>query len=300
MSGRKNCKGGKRDALSGRLAREIPNQIPELLYCYSDEGDSLQTCVLSVDELITIVDAEIPEINSSSTITAEEVSGPSKVDWRTVADIGIDVVRDKARRFGRVIAEFGWKGRFYYKSTAGKLFIIFKGYASTRNVFNGIRYLQDHAKVLSYGLAKSQVVASAVKVNPVSIFVLTGLNILETIISDDKDFIDATAQFSTDMVKIIAATVAGAAAAVAVASAATLIALPAVAIVGAGFVVAVAVSLALDYVDNTLGITSAIADALRKSRDDFRAVREEASRTLSWCNSPQGAYACMRRMFHGF
>lgn len=216
---------------------------------------------------------------------------------RTELDIFRNM-KDQVKQMHMIFEEFGWKGQSYVKRIDGKNYVIFKGKSGLRHVFGRTKYLSSNAKVVSYGLGRQ--LGNVMRGSFVSIMFVSALNVIETIVSEDKDFIDATAQFTTDVVKTIAAGVASAA----VGAIASTVAAPVVLAVGASIVVGIVVALALDKVDAKFAITTNLSAWLRKEYEESKLRLEKQTKQVRrewmWCNSPEGAMACMQRLFGGY
>ncbi len=217
--------------------------------------------------------------------------------YRTELDLSRNLV-GQVQQVKLVLQEFGWSGKSYVKSIGGKNYVVLKGYASKRSVLRGTKYLADNAKVVTYGIGKQS--TTFVKGGLVSILFISAINVIETIVREDKDFIDGAAQFATDAVKTVAAAVAGAAAGAALST----VSAPVVLVVGTVIVVGIVAALVLDKIDAKLEITTSLTSWLRRhweqSKNTWELQTYEFQRQLMWCNSPEGAMACMKRMFGGY
>ncbi|MEL6107062.1 MAG: hypothetical protein AAFU85_13545 [Planctomycetota bacterium] len=205
---------------------------------------------------------------------------------------------ENIREMTKILREFGWKGSYYEKVTNGRRYIIFKGNPQMREVFRGTRYLANNSKVVSFGLG-SQVLRNSVKVNAVVSFIfVTSYNVIETLIRDDKDFVDAAAEVPVDLAKVIITSAATAAAGAAAAAASA----PVVVVVGVGIAVGIVVAFGLDYLDAKFEISASLKSWLRReleaARRQVERNLEPARREYNWCYS--NPVACMERMFGGY
>ena len=232
-------------------------------------------------------------------VTQEELIALAQTlnSLRTEFDIARNI-QGQAEQMRMIFQEFGWKGSSYVKRINGKNYVVFKGYPGLRKVFDGTKYLTNNAKAVSYGLGRQ--LGNAMRGSFVSIIFVSALNVIETIVSEDKDFIDASAQFTTDVVKTIAAGIASAA----VGALASTVAAPVILAVGASIVVGIVVALALDKVDAKFAITTSLSDWLRREYEESKLQlekqKQQIRREWMWCNSPEGAMACMERLFGGY
>ncbi|MEM9588355.1 MAG: hypothetical protein AAGA03_13815 [Planctomycetota bacterium] len=252
-----------------------------------------------VDVCDVIVDEEIEALVLDGDQLKAALQDLIDTYGKTGAAIAYDM-KDNISTMSKLLREFGWKGKFYEKTVNGTRYVIFKGDQTLRQIFRGTRYLGTNAQVMSYGIGR-QALRHTVKVNAIVTFVfITGYNVIETIIRDDKDFIDAAAEIPVDLAKTI---VAGAAT-VAAGAIATAAGAPVVVVVGAGIAVGIVVSIGLDYIDDKLQISASLKAWLR-------GVLEEAAKELerstyefrvqwNWCNSREGALPCMERLFGGY
>lgn len=278
MSPRPTCSAGPQNAsrreIAGARGHESEN-------CTVTVDDQMEALVLEEGELAVVLQDLLDTYGKTSASVANDLPGQIK-QLRTLLD------------------EFGWKGAYYEKVVNGKRYVILKGPAGLRSIFRGTRYLANHSQVMSYGIGR-KAMRNAVKVNAVVSFIfVTGYNVIETVIRDDKDFIDAAAEVPVDLAKTIitGAAVAGAGAVAAAASA------PVVVIVGAGIAVGIVVAIGLDYIDEKFEISASLKEWLRRELE--RAAQElerdmqEVRRDWQWCNSPGGIMPCLERMFGGF
>ena len=216
---------------------------------------------------------------------------------KTLADTARGT-RENVQELSKILREFGWRGRYYEKVVNGRRYIIFKGDPQMRQVFRGTRYLANNSKVVSFGLG-SQVLRNSVKVNAVVSFVfVTTYNVIETLIREDKDFIDAAAEVPVDLAKVIITSAATAAAGAAAAAASA----PVLVVVGAGIAVGIVVAFGLDYLDAKFEISASLKSWLRRELEEAARRMEEnlepARREYNWCYS--NPVACMERMFGGY
>ena len=115
-------------------------------------------------------------------VTAEELESLAKSlsqtvnNWRTEIDI-VRNLADQKKQMQMIFEEFGWKGSSYVKKINGKNYVVFKGYAGLREVFQSTKYLADNARVVSYGLGKQA--GNVMKGNFVSILYVTAFNVIE-------------------------------------------------------------------------------------------------------------------------
>lgn len=241
-------------------------------------------------EAVLLTAAEVKEFLATVTSAAHQS--------RTWIDVGYQTYSDYLPQLRRVLKEFGWETSAYEKIIKGKKYVVLKGRPGLRKVFRGTKYSWTNPKIVQYGMGRQT--GKLLKGSRVTLVILSALNVAEAIMSDDHDFIDATAQLTTDIAKTAIASIAAAA----LASVVIPVTAPIVVAVGASIVLGIAVGFVLDEVDASFGITKALTDWMRvhyeQGQKNIDEAKREARRSWSWCNSPQGANACMRRLFGGF
>ena len=173
------------------------------------------------------------------------------------------VVKDLRRSFGRV----------YYKTYNGAQYIIFKGYAGLRSILTGTRYGVKNPKIVSMGIGPHGARASIRQGGILSVVLLTAVNVIDYVLTDEMTLADLIGQMASDVVKVGIATGASIAAATAVGTAGV-IASVAVGPLIAAVVVGVGVALVLDHIDNRFQLTEKLKDYLNRTAAELHAEIE--------------------------
>ncbi|MDG5817061.1 hypothetical protein QA601_18330 [Chitinispirillales bacterium ANBcel5] len=167
---------------------------------------------------------------------------------------------------------------FYIKPYNGKYFVIFKGLSGTRATFRGTRYALQNPRVMALSAVQSPTAGAtaaarglspALRGNVLTVVVIGVVDLVawhQGMLSDDGRFIsDLIVEFGMNVSKAaISAVVAG----FVVGFGCMLLgvtAAPVFAIVAAGLVITVVVGITLDYLDETLGVSSALRNQGRKA-----------------------------------
>lgn len=165
---------------------------------------------------------------------------------------------DDAVTLAKLIGDLGGVGvRSYVKNYGGKPHIILKGYPGLRKILTAPKYGIKNPKVISMGLGKAGAVSAAKVGGIVTVVLLTAYRVVDYFLTDEATLSRLIGTLSTDMIKV-GITVAASIGAASVGSVATLAIGPILAVV----VVGVGVSMLLEYVDNSAGITNRVIAGL--------------------------------------
>lgn len=148
----------------------------------------------------------------------------------------------------KLVKDFGVNGKVVLKPVNGKQYVIFKGYAGTRSIFAGTRYLATNPKVVDMAIGKVGVNRAIMSGARVTIFLVVPLNILNSILSDQQTMTQLIGSTATDLAKVGAASAIASLAATATATLTTLAAGPIVVAVVVG--VATSLALSMHWIDN--------------------------------------------------
>jgi|GEM_PF-5011554 len=213
-------------------------------------------------------------------------------DWfPTKGDVVKGALSDPFSMFkvSRQVQEFGFRGSYTISTYRGKEYVIFKGYPGLRKTFTGTRYSSSNTRVLQWGVGK----LGFEKVRSMKIGGYMGVafvacwDIAEYLLSDEKSLSGLGVKISTDVVKgLISGLAAGAAAAAltgAVVGGVGLIIAPLATALVVGFIV----GLALDSLDNYLGITKGLTQWVDDNYE--KALRAKQS-TVNLANQISDSY----------
>ena len=178
--------------------------------------------------------------------------------------------------------------RVYLKKYGSRTHIIFKGNPRVRKILTSARYGIANPKV---HLFAGKGIKEATRIrgpggNGLALVVMSTIEIVEYIASDQKDFAELLSKLLTGGVKVVVASIfaAGIVKALAVSAGALLSAGAATAAIPAGivmagtFTVVFVVGMALDYLDDRVGAADWLRDQLRTALDAFDGWWEDIQR----------------------
>lgn len=174
------------------------------------------------------------------------------------------------KTISRLLSDFGMTGTFKTVTRRGRSYVIFKGYAGTRTIFRGTRYLASNPKVVNMAVGRTgtkAMVAGSMKVNFICFVPFFIIN--ELFFDEKEDTLAALGvRFASGVSKMaiasaVALLVTGGAAGIVVAGA------------GAAFLVGVGVAVALEAVDNYFGITKAMEEYATELQRKFEQKATE-------------------------
>lgn len=182
----------------------------------------------------------------------------------------------------KLIKDLGIDGRVILKTTNGKQYVIFKGYAGTRSIFTATRYLASNPKVVDMAIGKVGVNRSIMSGARLTIFLIVPVNVLNHILSDQQTMTTLIGITATDLVKVGAASAIASLAATATATFTILAAGPIVVAIVVGF----AAGLTLEELDRQFGVTKALIkaldDAYGHSVGELGRQLNQVERRLKW------------------
>lgn len=179
-------------------------------------------------------------------------------------------------------------GRVYFKDYGGKTHIVFKGRAGLRKILTGTRYGVQNAKVISMGMGKAGIRASARGGTVVSCFLLTAYNIADYFLRDGATLGQLLGAVASDLTKAAIGGAVGAMAGAAVVG--TVIGTFALGPLVVAVAVSVGVGLALDWLDNRYNLTGrlqlrvekAIADLEQRYEQGRQNLLERGAQAVGW------------------
>lgn len=183
----------------------------------------------------------------------------------------------------KIIKEFGFRpSTVQIKTYAnGKRYVIFKGYAGKREIFQGVRYLASNPKIVRMAIGPKGI-AKSIKGGFVLTFVLfSGIEVIDYILSDKATLSHLLGTLTTDFFKIGISSVAAALAAT-MAGGAIIFG----STVAAPFIVAIAIGigtgLILDKIDKRFGVTQALIQGYKNIGLDLDKMTYEFKRDLRY------------------
>ena len=245
----------------------------------SPRSDNVRNKVKQNSQMLDVFSTE-QLLNTWQKKTGKEIAELSGVTLREGANYASAVI-DSATAI-KMINDLGINGRAVLKNVGTKQYVIFKGYAGTRSIFNGTRYLATNPKVVDMAIGRVGINNSIASGARLTIFLVVPLNILNHILSDQQTMTQLIGRTATDLIKVGVAAAIAALAATAVAAATTLVAGPLI----VAIVVGLAVGLALDALDKQFGVTDALVKAMDEAFDstvgEFARQLNKVERHLRW------------------
>ena len=163
----------------------------------------------------------------------------------------------------RLLRELGLTGKVVIKNYGGKTYVILKGYAGDRKLFQGTRYLYTNPKVIRLAVGPKGIRASVKGGFVLSVVLCTGINVFDYFIRDTATLFDLMGNVTSDIIKIGISSIAAAAAGLAVGSVAVIGSIGAVPLIAA-IAIGVASGYALNKIDEKIGATKALIDTYEK------------------------------------
>lgn len=181
-------------------------------------------------------------------------------------------------------------GRVYFKTYGQRAHIIFKGHPGLRTILTGTRYGVQNAKVVSMGLGRAGVRASARSGGIISIFLLTVWNIADYVMRDEATLGDLLGAIGSDVVKVAIAGAIGAQVGAMVVG--TVIGTFALGPLAVAVIIGVGVGLALDAIDDRYRLTARLQDMLDRGIANMEARARAARQSV--ISTVQGAVRAAR------
>ncbi|MEL6722999.1 MAG: hypothetical protein AAFP10_07245 [Pseudomonadota bacterium] len=257
-------------------------------------------------------------------------------------ELGDILRRRENRQFLREVLKYGTRVGKIWTNSAGNLMVSFRGHAGLRSFLKGTSYLAANSKltVVSTAIKNSGNWAGTLRsvggrIPMISYVIIGVIDVVEWFAQPEaeQDVSDLIATLFVDIAKVGISTIAGSvAAAVVIAGAVALgVTAPVWGVFAAGVVAAVAVGVALDWVDNAFGITEHVMELADKigtgtvpffewvgdqyesaseaTMESIESVQEsvtqplrEVERQLNWFDSLPALdqYNILKRMFGGY
>lgn len=187
--------------------------------------------------------------------------------------IGKDVTEGGAT-LRLIVSELGLGGRYLIKTYRGRQHIVFKGYAGARQFLTGPRYGLLHHKIISLKMTRAGMKAGARDGLIFGILFCTALDVADYVSNDRATLGALFGAVGMDIAKCLIATAAAFAVGVGVAAVMGT-AVIAIGPVVAALAVGVGLSLALDWIDNRLGLTRKLGELCDKGLARLKALEAE-------------------------
>ena len=163
----------------------------------------------------------------------------------------------------------------------GKKYLVFKGNPHKPGKFIGLRnmirgsgpYSFNNPRIVQLGFGARNALKAGAKGTVISFVIVGGIDVIDELMQDEPSLIRLGVTIGVDTVKLILSLLAGAGAA----GAATVLGGTVLLVAGAGLLVALGVGLALDALDNRLGITDWLRE---RAKEMTERVEAEANRFL--------------------
>ena len=202
-------------------------------------------------------------------------------EWlKFAASLGKDAtgpIKDILEGLLPALKKLGPLGRATIRQIKGKDYVIISGYPGLRKILTGTKYLPENPKVADLVIGSARLGESAVKGTALSIVLVAADDVLEAVL-DDKPLLSKELAFTVlaDTSKQIIASLVGYIAAVSVAA----MGAPVVVTIGAGIVIGIVVSKALDSVVPTEKIVKAMDEYYENLLDEGGRFLEQLEREM--------------------
>lgn len=184
---------------------------------------------------------------------------------------GLLDVRDAAR----VARELGLTGRAYVKRKGDSVHLVFKGWPAARPTLNAPVYLKTNPKVAHIAVGMRDHARAIARSSALVVVAYVSLNALEALLSDgDLKFVQFIGETAADVAKFAVSAGAGWLAAAGTGLLTASVAGPLVAAIFVG----VLTSLAVERLDQEIGVTRTLLEAMRKTAEDARQGYREVGR----------------------
>lgn len=189
------------------------------------------------------------------------------------------------KNIDQLLKEFGYTGEFREVKRNGRQYIVFKGYAGMRSIFNAPRYLANNPKILEMGIGKIGAHANLVRGSYLSLFTYTFIEAPQILFEyEGRTLGELGVRFGSDGAKHALSALAGYAGWAALSGASTALIVPPVA---AGLIIAITVGIGLDYLDRRLKLTKRLEKYVSQMMDKYergwaRRYRDFVRGFLQW------------------
>lgn len=245
----------------------------------SEERQALQNKIESNKHEVYVISFE--EMDAVIRSSGKQNDSKVKAAWASLRDnVGVGAnyyaSADDALTLARLVSDLGGVGaRAYIKTYGGKPHIILKGRPGLRHIFTGTRYGINNPKVISMGLGKAGARAAAKQGGILTVVLLTTYRVTDYFLTDEATLSQLIGTLATDVVKVGISTAAAIGAAT-LAGGLTLAIGPILAVV----VVGVGVSMLVEYVDNSLGITNRVIAGIEEVTARANAAIEKQKENI--------------------
>jgi hypothetical protein len=218
------------------FAQEMNQKLPIADGPVSIDNLSDEQCELIVKELLGD--------DFEEQLDKEKVEeGEKKTYWPKKKDV---MTRD-------ILKDFGFKGKFYLKTTKGKQHVIFRGYSGLRKWYTGTRYGVKNMRVLSLSAAGK--LKSGLKGSGLALVVVGAIDIFEWMLNEDNDkqVEDLIVTLGIDAAKIVIGGIITAGITATILVFLGTATLPVFAVIVGSITIGVFVGFGLDLLDNKIG-----------------------------------------------
>ena len=221
-------------------------------------SDDTALCVLSLDELKRLWVADVKQ--GRITLAEAEKIWES---WRAAPHFAAQYAATAfdmtlAARLVKDLGHIG--GRVRYATYAGRVHVIFKGYAGLRRILNGTKYLATNPKVVQMGVGRAGAVRAIRGGAILTVVLVSAFRVFDYLMSDKQTLTYLLGSLAADFIKV-GISAAAAVAAVGVTSA-TAVAAFAVGPLLVAIIVGALVGFALDMVDDRFAISAQLIDEM--------------------------------------
>lgn len=166
-------------------------------------------------------------------------------------------------------------GEYNIVTKKGKEYIVFKGNHKLRSIVTSARYPVKSPKLMAVGIGREAMKAGAKQGFLISIFFSITLNTIDWLFEDEYRWTKWLAKTTTDVVKIVMASLISLAAAIILTASASV-----VLAIAAGIFIGVMYGFALNWLDIKYGVTDALISSLNQFEKDLKRKEEAIKRKI--------------------
>jgi len=222
---------------------------------------------------------------SSSTNKSEssaQTNNPySSIDYNKILNFSKDNVASNIPTIldfvtlGKLLKDLGLRnGNAILKNVNGRQYVILKGYANSRSILTGTRYLASNPKIVQMAVGTIGLKKAIRSGGMLTIALYVPIEILKFVLDDTATFSSLAGTIATDIIKVGIGTVLAELSALAAGSVTTVAAAPIVVAIGVGVLSGVV----LNAIDDHFGLTDKLIAALDEIGDEISKKVESLER----------------------
>jgi hypothetical protein len=176
-----------------------------------------------------------------------------------------------------ILRDFGFKGKFYVKTTNGKQYLIFRGYKGLRKWYSGTRYKATNPKVVD--LTVKGALKSGLKGNGVTIIIVGAIDFFDWLYSkeNEHELSVLCASLAMDSLKVVVSNIiaAGAVSFILAIFVSSVSALPVCVVVVGTIIIGAVIAVGIDFIDYKIGATNYMKNQCRPAESFLKESWQE-------------------------